>query len=158
MGMQMILFQIEQSKLDEVLTSQETLLDIDYKQPEFHHIDIDKSWGVLKFLLEKLNKDLGKLILSGQLLTDVEKIVSDISVEYLTKSQIKDLFPLLSSISFNDLLVFYNPDVMGKEGVYGCPNATFESEIGYYHDKFKELKEFYLLAINNKKATIMFIN
>jgi len=161
MGLRMRLFQLNQDKLDEIIENPEELFEIDYSEQQYNSIEIDKSWGGLKFMLSKIETSnplkLSMLISSEQEIEGIDELTSDLyDVNFLTKEQVRELTTLLNKLTENNLKNNFDFKTMNENDVYGNPfDKTYFS---YFAEYFEHLKKFYHTATKERKAVITFIS
>ncbi len=162
MGLQATLYQFSQEELEEILENPTVFFDINPNDGNHRHVDIDKSWDGIRFLLSNGNYGktgnkmtrLSSVILSEQIIEELEKY--DIAAtHYLTSDQVKQVLKELDNITEQTLRDNFRPEVMNKEKVYGWPydNSAFD----WLFENFIKVKSFYFDAGQQNKAVIISI-
>jgi len=154
--MTMTLFQVKQERLEHTIKNNETLFEIDPNE-ECDSIDIDKSWGAIKFILKRISSDsiVSKAISSGQAIGEFEEY--DVyEVNYLTAEQVQNCIIDLNEISKPDLEENFDIQALNDQGFNLEPFDKLAFD--YLLENFKKLQTFYSNAAENNNAVITYLS
>ena len=127
--------------------------------PKFH-LDIDKSWQAIHFLL---NNDpwegygaLFDVVLGGEALG--EQDVGYGPARYLTPAEVKAVADALGEISSSDLLGKFDPSQLNKRNIYPSGWTGNPVELQYIGRNYTRIANFFQLAATNGEAMLLYIN
>ena len=156
MGMTMKLLQIEENQLENIIRDNDLLFNLNPYDKNIS-LDIDKSWDILTFLLNKIDSvsELSQIICSGQTIGNFDSY--DIfEVNYLSADQVKKIIIELNKITESDLQKAFDADAINSQEIYLSP--IDESAFNCIPEIFKKIQNFYTNAVKNKYAIISFIS
>jgi hypothetical protein len=132
----------------------------DSDAPPDRHLDIDKSWDAINFLLtggtEKGKPPLGNAVLGGLCLGDVD--VGYGPARYLTSAEVRDVAQALLKISEADLLSRLDLQAMRQAGVYPDMWDDKDEVMEYLHCHYPPLVKFFQAAAHAGDAMILYLN
>jgi hypothetical protein len=153
---------LSNSELTELLSDPTKVSDFLYdEQPEAKfHLDIDKSWQAIHFLL---NNDpweghgaLFDAVLGGEVLGDQD--VGYGPARFLTPTDVKAVADALAEISAADLLKKFDPSEFNKRDIYPPGWTGNQVELQYLGGNYTRLANFFQLAATNGEAMLLYLN
>jgi hypothetical protein len=156
MGMTMTLFQVKQTKLEEIIKNNEILFGINPKK-DCKYLNIDKVWDAIRFLLNRIDAHsiLSQAIPNKQIIGNYDKY-GVYEVNYNSVKQAKDIYINLVPIKEQQLKKAFDIKAMNEQNIYMAPfdNSEFE----YILKIFTEIQDFYNKAMKNENAIISYIS
>ena len=129
-----------------------------------NHLDIDKSWEGIFFLLtgqslatsDEANPPFSWILL-GPKEIDSEQDMGYGPATYTTPEQTKELSAAINKLTLDEIKSRFKGEVMNEMGIYPVIWSQAETR-EYLFDHFNLLKDFYTVASTNNQAVIIFIN
>jgi hypothetical protein len=146
MGIRCYIYAIDEAEVMSIERNQKDLAEV-YKTAE-DHIDLDKSWSAIHFLLTGTEKECDfpfNFIVAGGLSIPG----SDSETRYFSPSEVRVIYIALSIISSEDLLTRYDPRV-AKTELY-----PFIWDPEYIVENFTLLKDYLGNLCSQGKAMII---
>ncbi|MCT4615508.1 MAG: YfbM family protein [Marinifilaceae bacterium] len=154
--MTMTLFQVKQTKLEEIIKNNEILFGINPKK-DCKYLNIDKVWDAIRFLLNRIDAHsiLSQAIPNKQIIGNYDKY-GVYEVNYNSVKQAKDIYINLVPIKEQQLKKAFDIKAMNEQNIYMAPfdNSEFE----YILKIFTEIQDFYNKAMKNENAIISYIS
>ncbi|HEY7640444.1 MAG TPA: YfbM family protein [Steroidobacteraceae bacterium] len=139
----------------------ETVLypDNDDETENERHLDLDKSWHIIHFLLAGDawggTPPFANAICGGAELGDVD--VGYGPARYLTPAQVQEVGSALSGLAAKDLWSRFDAAAASRAEIY--PADSWTNEDGeYVEDYYEKLRAFYAAAAHNSEAILLWIN
>ena len=122
----------------------------------YQHLDIDKSWQLIHFLLCK-NLENGEppmgYVVPMRDENELDLGQTDARIFYITAQQAREAADYLNTLSDNDLKDMYDFEAMEKNGVYQISKG--EKDTGWYeyiYSHLTEIRKFYAQAAEKGHA------
>jgi hypothetical protein len=157
------LVRISSAQLDALLQAPHQITDFLYSEkyqdnPASEHLDIDKTWQIIHFLLTgdpwKGEYPLGAVVLGGTELG--EEDVGYGPARFLRSDEVREVAEALGSISETELWERFSEERAAKADIY--PQGWTNNDSEYVLGNFTALKRFYSTASQAKQAVLQFIN
>lgn len=157
---------ISGAELEAVLQSPEQISDFLYseeagfKPAAGQHLDIDKSWHLIHFLLTGRAWDgedpLRNVVLGGSEIGDQD--VGYGPARYLRPSQVCEISGTLSSISGDELWRRFDVTKVRAAEIYPSGWEGIDEERSYILENFEALKAFFNEAAQENEAMLLYLN
>lgn len=130
--------------------------------PKIRHLDIDKAWHGIQFLLNgsawEGESPLYNVVLGGTVLGDEDLGYGP--ARYLTPEEVRETYLALEQISADDFRARYDPRAMTKAEIY--PEIVWERDgddaLQYLVDYYVLVVEFFKEATRLGHAMLLYIN
>ena len=126
--------------------------------PEGRHLDIDKSWQAIQFLLTgdpwQGEPPLSNAVMGGMELGDDD--VGYGPARYLEPEQVRELAGALEGISGDELWSRFDASAFVKAEIY--PEGLTEDDKEYILSYYRGLVQFVRLAANGGDALLLYLN
>lgn len=157
-------FRLPEDELNQALANPASITEVLYPSAKAdlaggHHLDIDKSWHLIHFLLTGElwggKPPLCNVVLGGKPIGDVD--VGYGPARYLTPAQVDEVHVALSSMTPDDLWARGDRKAMQNPEIY--PGWTGnEEDREYVTTNFAMVKSFFEDAAEDHDAVILYIN
>lgn len=156
---------IDQAALQDLLANPARLTAVIYPDDETEewtarHLDIDKSWHIIHFLLTgeewEGEPPLVNAVLGGVTVSDED--VGYGPARYLSPPEVQELSAALRTFSTEDLLARWNQAAIDAAAIYpeGWANSPEDREyIGSY---FEQLRSFFAKAAEERQVVLVWLN
>lgn len=128
--------------------------------PPDHHLEIDKTWHAIHFLLNGTTWEgtgaIFDAILGGEVLG--EEDVGYGPARFLTPKEVKATATALNEISIQDLMEKFDAHELNDNDIYPQHWTGHEVDVRYVTDNFARLVRFFQLAANSGDAMLLYIN
>jgi hypothetical protein len=132
----------------------------DAELPSDSHIDLDKSWHAIHFLLNGQTWEgegpLFDAILGGKTLG--EEDVGYGPARFLTPDEVRKTAEALNQVSVSELLAKFDAHQLNDRDIYPQHWTGDDIDYQYVRDNFVRLAEFFRLAAKNDDAMLLYIN
>ena len=132
----------------------------DNQEPDGSHLDIDKSWHAIHFLLNDSQWEgeypLACVVMGGECIGDQD--VGYGPARYLTSQQVKDVANAVEEISEATLLAKFNAERMNQEEIYPHGWRDSQEERDYVGQHYASLVNFFRRTANAGDAMIVYLN
>lgn len=154
---------VSSAQLEALLQAPEQISDFLYSEKyrddtTTEHLDIDKSWQIIHFLLTGDpwggERPLAAVVLGGAELG--EEDVGYGPARFLRSEEVSEVAAALQRITETDLWKRFDEKRVAKAGIY--PQGWTNDDSGYVLENFALLKRFYAAASQEKQAVLQFIN
>lgn len=154
---------IKQTRLDELLARPEQLsyfLYPDGDDDDSAHLDIDKTWHIIHFLL---NDDAweGTWPLVGVVMGGTEISDEDVGygpARYLTPDAVKEVSRAVSAISPDALWARFDADAVQQAEIYPEVWSSASEDQSYVTGYYQQLQDFFAAAAASGEAVIIYLN
>lgn len=154
--------QISSSQLEELKNGSSNMEDLIYPdtdEPLKEHLDVEKAWHGIHFLLtgEVLDKKgiLGNVIMGGN---EIGEDFGYGPARYLNPLEVKETSDALALIQESDLKTKFNPSEFTQKEIYPFSAECSIEDLEYILSHFRKLKEFYKNCAENGKAMLIYLN
>lgn len=132
----------------------------DEEPPSDSHVDLDKAWHAIHFLLNghtwEGDGPLFNSILGGEPLG--EEDVGYGPARFLTPEGVRATAEALSDVSISDLLARFDATKLNENEIYPQHWTGEEVDRHYVRDNFVRLVEFFQLTAKSDNAMLLYIN
>ncbi len=156
------LVRVSPEKLDELLESPEQVpafLDEIYEREDSNeHMDVDKAWQIIHFLLTGEQYE-GEFPLSAVMLGGKELGEEDVGygpARYLTPDEVRAVATAIAAISEDELWSRFNAKAVLKAQIY--PSVWGDGDREYVVNNYAEVRRFYADAAKAGHAVLAFIS
>lgn len=132
----------------------------DFLNNNENHIDIEKSWDVLKYILTGSSRITGN-ILDNIVPISYENILNDEDMGmgpavYIDNQTVKEMSKKMENISKEDFISKIDIEKIHADGI--LQGWTFEDIFNYSYSYFKILKEFFKESTENDNYIVTWLN
>lgn len=140
---------ISTQELDALLAQPDRLLGLLYPEAESEygegHLDIDKSWHAIHFLLNddpwQGSAPLHNAILGGAIVSDEDMGYGP--ARYLTAAEVEEVAEALQHISEERLWMKFDPEQLQAARIYPHDWQSSLEELEYLTENYRRLKQFF---------------
>ncbi|USB32988.1 YfbM family protein [Paenibacillus sp. YPG26] len=122
-------------------------------------LDLDKSWHAIHFLLNgsawEGEAPLFNVILGGK---EVGEDLGYGKTRYLTNKEVQEVTLTLVNITEEDLKQRFDAAVMNELEIYPFDDWSGDEEMDYVLSYYTDLKEYYMEAVRQGNAMLLFIS
>lgn len=158
MGMIGHLKQISEETLDLIIKGEVDAEAVVFDGEE-EGLDLDKSWHAIHFLLNgsawEGEAPLFNVILGGK---EVGEDLGYGKARYLTGKEVQEVALTLVNITEEDLKQRFDSARMNELEIYPSEDWSRDEEIDYVLSYYKDLKEYYMEAVRQDSAMLLFIS
>lgn len=154
---------ITEAKLNELLARPDELSSFLYPEDgpgTVPHLDIDKTWHIIHFLL---NGDTweGAWPLLGVVLGGTEISAEDVGygpARYLTPAEVEEVASALDAIPPDTLWSRFDADAVRKAEIYPEAWSGGPEDREYVTDYYSQLRDFFATAAKAKEVVVLYLN
>ncbi|WP_433946964.1 YfbM family protein [Paenibacillus sp. SN-8-1] len=150
--------QISEETLDLIIKGEVDAETVVFDEKEVG-LDLDKSWHAIHFLLNgsawEGEAPLFNVILGG---TEVGEDLGYGKTRYLTNKEVQEVALTLVNITEEDLKQRFDAAVMNELEIYPSQDWSQDEEMEYVLFYYSELKEYYMEAVRQGNAMLLFIS
>ncbi|MDF1497123.1 MAG: YfbM family protein [Patescibacteria group bacterium] len=124
------------------------------------HIDIDKAWEGIHFLLTGSNWEGGEPPLAYVVMGGVA-IGDDIGygpARYIEAQKVKEIYDAFKDITEEDLKNRFDPEKIKKAEIYPFASSCSNEDFDYLLGHFRSLKDFYKKTVEQGNAMLQYLN
>ena len=155
---------VSETVLSAICANPDSISDFLYSEDNEHsegsHLDIDKSWHAIHFLLNDSQWDgaypLVCVVMGGECIG--EQDIGYGPARYLTSQQVKEVGNAIGQIPESKLLAKFDAERMNREEIYPQGWCNSQEERDYIGQYFSTLRRFFRSASDAGDATIVYIN
>jgi hypothetical protein len=157
---------VSEAELNRLLEAPESISSLLYPESPSsfsndRHLDIDKSWQLIQFLLTgdpwEGEPPLRNVVMGGTELGDVD--VGYGPARYLTPTEVQVVTAALASLSPQELWSRFDAEKIRDAEIY--PDGCWEEDptLGeYVQGNFQQVKDFFSRAAQERQAVLLWIN
>jgi hypothetical protein len=154
---------ISQAKLERLLAHPDELSSLLY--PEGHdggepHLDIDKTWHIIHFLLNGQPWDgewpLGALVMGGTEISDED--VGYGPARYLTPAEVREVSAAVNALPADALLSRFDSDAVRKAEIYPEGWSGSAEDRDYIGGYYTQLQAFFGAAAEAGEVMVIYLN
>ena len=155
---------VSESELSTICAKADSISDFLYsevnKRSESAHLDIDKSWHAIHFLLNDSQWEgtypLVCVVMGGECIG--EEDVGYGPARYLTSQQVKEVANAMDQITERQLLDKFDAELMNREEIYPQGWCDSQEERDYIGQYYSSLGKFFRSAADAGDAMIVYLN
>lgn len=153
---------VTRDQLEALLAAPSTVSTFLYEKepPPGEHIDLDKAWHAIHFLLNgqtwEGNGPLYDSVLGGEALGQED--VGYGPARFLTPEEVKETAQALDDVSASDLLAKFDAKELNDNSIYPQDWTDEEIDLQYVRNNFLRLVEFFRSAAESDNALLLYIN
>ncbi|WP_246021820.1 YfbM family protein [Paenibacillus zeisoli] len=150
--------QISEETLDLIIKGEVDPEAVVFDEEE-ERLDLDKSWHAIHYLLNgsawEGEPPLFNVIFGGQ---EVGEDLGYGKTRYLTKKEVQEVALTLVNITEEDLKERFDAAAMNELEIYPSNDWSSEEEVDYVLSYYASLKEYYMEAVRQGNAMLLFIS
>jgi hypothetical protein len=156
---------VTHDQLEQVLNEPESILDLLFPEDdsEFEagrHLDIDKSWQLIHFLLagdaSGGDEPWCNVVMGGQEIGDVEVVYGP--ARFLLPEAVSEVSAALSTVTEDDLWARFNVEAVRDAQIYPHGWNGSDSDRSYVLNHFNGLKAFFRDAADAQEPVLLYLS